>query len=111
MECQSTVVLGAAPASVATADISASPSQVGWPRFSREARPQGSQPAFAGRHVVRGGLTFYPPDYGTALACSLIPPPLSHRSALARDFPLLLGVRGWENNRVATFHRCTRVDW
>jgi hypothetical protein len=34
-----------------------------------------------------GGLTFYPFDYRTALACSLIPPPLSHQRPLQSAFP------------------------
>jgi hypothetical protein len=46
-EYQSTVVLGTAPAGVATADMSASPPQVGWPRFSRDGTLEGSQPAMS----------------------------------------------------------------
>jgi hypothetical protein len=86
-ECQSTVVLETAPASVAACDLSASPPHVGGPRFAREGRPPGSQPAFAGRSVVRGGRTFYPFGYRTALACSLILPPLSQGSLLRETFP------------------------
>src|SRR6202041_532872 len=47
MECQSTAVLEAAPAGVATADISATPPWVGWPRFSRDGTLEGSQPAMS----------------------------------------------------------------
>jgi hypothetical protein len=34
-----------------------------------------------------GGLTLYPLDYRAALACSLIPPPLSHQRSLQSAFP------------------------
>jgi hypothetical protein len=34
-----------------------------------------------------GGFTLYPLDYRAALACSLIPPPLSHRRPLQSAFP------------------------
>src|ERR1700756_3075967 len=47
MECQSPAVLEAAPAGVATADMSASPPRVGWPRFSRDGILEGSQPAMS----------------------------------------------------------------
>ena len=56
-----------------------------------------------------GGLTFYPPRYGAAFACSLILPLLPYRPPLREAFPHLVGVRGREDNRVATFRRCTRV--
>src|SRR5205823_11220079 len=49
MECQSGVRSGAAPASISAADISACLPLVGWPRFSRDGTPAGSQPAFAAR--------------------------------------------------------------
>jgi hypothetical protein len=87
MDCQSGVVSGAAPAGVATCDTSAPPPWVGWPRLSREQGPQGSQPAFAARDVVRGGRTWYPLDYPAAFACSLIPPPLSHGPLLRGAVP------------------------
>src|SRR6516165_2074404 len=82
--------------------ICLSPS-VGWPRFSRDGRPEGSQPAFAakgcrppptGRPAVpsrptplRGGLTLYPTYYRSALASSLIPSPLPHQLPLQSAFP------------------------
>ena len=34
-----------------------------------------------------GGFTLYPLDYRAALACSLIPPPLSHQPPLQSAFP------------------------
>ena len=37
------------------------------------------------------------------------PSPAALRASLATGFPLLLGVRGREDNGVATFRRCTRV--
>ncbi len=37
------------------------------------------------------------------------PTPAVSWAALARGFPLLVGVRGWEDNGVATFRRCTGV--
>ena len=56
-----------------------------------------------------GGLTSYPPRSGAAFACSLILPLLPCRPPLREAFPHLVGVRGREDNRVATFRRCTRV--
>src|SRR5207249_1685941 len=47
MECQSTAASGAAPAGVATADLSASLPGVGWPRFSRDGTLEGSLPAMS----------------------------------------------------------------
>src|SRR5262245_23893484 len=88
MECQSTVVLRAAPASVAAADISASPSQVGWPRFSRDQDHREVCPLSREGMLSVGGLTLYPLDYSAAFAFSLIPPPLSRRPTLARSVPL-----------------------
>src|SRR5262249_12321783 len=87
MECQSTAESGTAPAGVATAVMSASLPWVGWPRFSREQRPQGSQHTCVGRAVVRGGLTFDPLDYRAALACSLILCPLSRGPLLREAVP------------------------
>ena len=47
-------------------------------RFSRDERPEGSQPAFAWGDLAQG-LNPYPPDYRTAFAFSLILYPPSHR--------------------------------
>jgi hypothetical protein len=47
-------------------------------RFSRDERPEGSQPAFAWGDFVRG-LNPYPSDYRTAFAFSLVLYPPSHR--------------------------------
>ena len=82
--------------------ICLSPS-VGWPRFSRDGRPEGSQPAFAVRGCrppptgrpaapsrptpLRGGLTLYPIHYRSALASSLIPSPLPHQPPSQSAFP------------------------
>src|SRR6516165_11777176 len=82
--------------------ICLSPS-VGWPRFSRDGRLEGSQPAFAVRGCrppptgrpaapsrpphLRGGLALYPIHYGAALASSLIPSPPSHQPPLQSAFP------------------------
>ena len=57
-----------------------------------------------------GGLTLYPLDYRAAFAYSLIPPSLSRRPLSRGAFLYLLGVRGEENNEVATFHRSNRVE-
>jgi len=56
-----------------------------------------------------GGLTFYPPDYRAALACSLILGPLSRGPLLREAVPHSLGVRSREGNGIATLHRCTWV--
>ena len=56
-----------------------------------------------------GGLTFYPRHYRAALAYSLILVPLPFGPLLRETFPFLLGVRGREDNGVATFRRGTRV--
>jgi len=82
--------------------ICLSPS-VGWPRFSRDGRPEGSQPAFAARGCRppptgrpaapsrptprRGGLTLYPTHYRSAFASSLIPSPLPRQLPLRVTFP------------------------
>ena len=47
-------------------------------RFSRDERPEGSQPAFAWGDLARG-LNPYPPDYRAAFAFSLILYPPPHR--------------------------------
>jgi hypothetical protein len=76
---------------------------VGWPRFSRDGRPEGSQPAFAARGCclpltgrptapsrpthLRGGLALYPIHYRPAFASSLIPSPLPHQPPLQSAFP------------------------
>src|SRR4051794_573481 len=109
MECQSTAVLGAAPAGVATADMSASPPGVGWPRFSREERPQGSQPTFVGRDVVRGGTHLLSAPLPGGLRLLPDPAAAAPWAALARGCPRLLGVRGREGNGVTTFRRRTGV--
>ena len=82
--------------------ICLSPS-VGWSRFSRDGTPEGRQPAFAVRGCrppaigqpvapsrpphLHGGLTLYPIHYRSALASSLIPPPLPHQRPLQSAFP------------------------
>src|SRR5262249_31469548 len=76
---------------------------VGWPRFSRDGRPERSQPAFAARGCrplpkgrpaaparptpVRRGPTLYPTHYRSAFASSLIPSPLPHQPPLQSAFP------------------------
>ena len=60
--------------------------QVSWPRFSRDERPEGSQPAFAWGDVVLG-LNPYPAHYRPAFACSLLLYPQPHRLALRFAFP------------------------
>ena len=102
MECQPTAVLEAAPADVSTADLSASPPWVGWPRFSRGGTLQGSLPAmsqtFNGSLLVGrlfawkrccwwDQLIFYPAHYRPAFACSLIPDPPPHRRILRTRSP------------------------
>src|SRR5829696_8217561 len=109
MECQSTAGPGAAPASVAACVISASPLEAGWPgSLVREDHREVSPLARGGLSSV-GGLTSYPPRCGAAFACSRILPVLPCRPLLREAFPHLVGVRGREDNRVATFRRCTRV--
>src|SRR5215469_6933973 len=107
MECQRTAGPGAAPASVGACVISASPLEVGWPgSLVRKDHREVSPLAREGLLSV-GGRTFYPLDYRGALACSLIPIPLPHRPLLREAVLNLLGVRGKEDNGVATFRRCT----
>jgi hypothetical protein len=82
--CQSVGASGDAPASVAAADICFPLSRL--VKFSRDGRPEGSQPACAWGNVVRW-LNPYPSCYRTAFACSLIPCPPLHRSALRLSYP------------------------
>ena len=61
---------------------------VGWPRLSRDGRPEGSLPAFAVRYYclwTDQRVNLYPLHYRTAFACSLLlyPPPLRLASRLA----------------------------
>src|SRR5262245_43393116 len=87
MECQSGAGLGAAPAGVAAAVMSASPPEVSWPGslVMPDPREVGSL-SREGMSSV-GGLTLYPLDYRAALACSLVLCPLPHRLPLRVAFP------------------------
>src|SRR4051812_41150866 len=87
MECQSGVRLGAAPASISAADISAClPESVSQGSLVTE-HPREVSPRSRPGDVVRGGLTLYPVDYRSAFASSLIPPPLPHQRPLQSAFP------------------------
>src|SRR3954464_2494319 len=66
-------------------------------RSSRDERPEGSQPAFAGGDLARG-LNPSPPDYRATFASSLILYPPPHRPHLAAGLP-----RG-EDDGLTTFH-------
>src|SRR3989440_8292116 len=93
MECQPGTRSGAAPASVAAADISALlPQSVG----------QGSLVTEDQREVCRlspwddvaGWRNPYPSHYRAAFACSLLPYPLPHRLLLRVAFPCGRGQNG-----------------
>src|SRR5208337_3825002 len=87
MECQSGVRSGAAPAGISAADISAYlPESVGQGSLVTEHLREVS-PLSGGGMLSVGGLTLDPIDYRAALACSLIPPPLSHQRSLQSVFP------------------------
>src|SRR6516165_5518069 len=89
MECQSGTRLGAAPASISAADMSARlPESVGRGPLVTE-HPREVSPLSRRGDVVRGrgGLTLHPACYRPAFASSLIPPPPSHRRPLLSAFP------------------------
>src|SRR5262245_35031376 len=86
MECQSGTTSGAAPASVAAADISAClPESVGQGSLVTED-PREVCPLARGV-MSPGRLNPYPAHYRPAFACSLIPYPLSLRLTLRWAFP------------------------
>ena len=101
--------LGAAPASVTAADISASLPEVCLPGSlvmpdQREVCPLSRQGDVALRRNP------YPTHYGPAFAFSLHLYPLSRRLALRFAFPRSHWIWGRGDNRLTTFRRCTRVE-
>src|SRR5262249_33936292 len=87
MECQSGVRSGGAPAGISAAVISAClPGSVGRGSLVTE-HPRDVSPLSRRGGLARGGLTLDPIDYRSALACSLIPPPLPHQRSLQFAFP------------------------
>ena len=109
MECQSTAGSGAAPASVAACDISASPLEVGWPSsLVREDHGEVSPLAREGLSSVGDSPSIRPATGRPSLV------PRSHpRCLIGRSCEKLslapFGMRGRGDNGVATFRRCTRV--
>src|SRR5207247_2659222 len=86
MECQPGTRPGAAPASVAAADMSASlPESVG--RGSLVTEDQREVCRLSPRGDVAGWLNPYPARYRPAFACSLLLYPPPHRLALRLAFP------------------------
>src|SRR5947209_18361764 len=86
MECQSDTRPGAAPASVAAADISALlPESVGQGSLVTEDQREVSR--LSPRGDVAGRRNPYLTDYRPAFACSLLPYPPSRRLLLRVAFP------------------------
>src|SRR5262249_58465781 len=86
MECQPGTRSGAAPASVAAADISALPPEsVGQGSLVTEDPREVSR--LSPRGDVARGRNPYPRYYNTAFACSLLPYPPSHRLLFPVAFP------------------------
>src|SRR5438874_12355536 len=86
MECQPGTRLGAAPAGVAAADISALlPESVG--QGSLVTEDQREVCRLSPRGDVAAWLNPYPPHYRAAFACSLLPYPPPHRLLLRVAFP------------------------
>src|SRR5215470_16839934 len=104
MECQSVAGPEAAPAGVAARVISASLLDVGWPgslvrEDHREVSPLAREGlSSVGTHLLSARLP-------SGLRLLPDPTPAISWAALARGCPLLVGVRGWEDNGVATFRR------
>src|SRR5438874_9195487 len=93
MECQPGTRLGAAPASVAAADMSALlPESVG--RGSLVTEDQREVCRLSPRGDVAGWLNPYPAHYRPAFACSLLLYPPPHRLPLRVAFPCSRGCRG-----------------
>src|SRR5262249_51401621 len=109
MECQPGTRSGAAPASVAAADISAlPPASVGQGSLVTEDQREVSR--LSPRGDVAGGRNPYPCHYSAAFACSLLPYPPSHRLLLRVAFPdgettglprSAGGTRGWFRSRLS----------
>src|SRR5262245_25212818 len=102
MECQPGTRPGAAPASVAAADISALlPESVGQGSLVTEDQREVSR--LSPRGDVARKHNPYPPRYRAAFACSLLLYPPSHRLPLRVAFP-----EGGDDG-LTTFRRCTEV--